>query len=113
MYSRVYQGRPKELPENYHGTAFSREDVEDGGQALPEIEYKQESPAAVCEEVTPNPACDTTPKGEERPREREGEENLFSELLLLVICALMMESEAPDTRLLALLLLLLLSPASA
>ena len=120
MYTRVYQGREKELPEEYHGTAFTAEtgkahQKESGAPITPE---ERELPKVEpMREHTPwQGSSEDTHGGDERNAGGDGATDekdartWSAELLLLVLCALLMESESPDTRLLALLLLLLLSP---
>lgn len=121
MYTRVYQGKQKELPENYHGTAFSefpeevREEVrEESAPAPPDamgdagMAFRGAAPCPDADAPCYGAACETEKKAQEK--KEDGAKAFEAELLLLVICALLMESDAPDTRLLALLLLLLLSP---
>ena len=110
MYTRVYQGKGVPLPEDYHGTAFEK------------IEKIEEEPvqeaAAFAEEGRKDSAFFAEEREKELPpppRERQEDAQAHdrawrTDILLLSICALLVESEEVDNRLLALLLLLLLSP---
>ena len=116
MYTRVYQGSRHDLPEDYHGTAFreekanaaKEEDVQNpsgGAESVMGIPQKQQ------EEEMSEEAFRPVEEVKERKEFPKGTENAWqAELLLLTLCALLIESEEPDTRLLALLLLLFLSP---
>lgn len=108
MYTRVYQGKGQPLPQDYHGTAFREEEK----TPPPSTE---EAPTPVQEEYgreqkgdLHSASCDA---GQEKTHPKEDvREGWRADILLLAICALLVQCEEADTRLLALLLLLLLSP---
>jgi hypothetical protein len=123
MYTRVYQGGKRPLPEDYHGTAFSKE--EEMILPTPEEDVVTEEneeilfpfpPCKDCEEeekeeasASPDECFESEEKGSPAAEERPCEDAWRGELLLVALCALLVECEEPDSRLLALLLLLLLS----
>ena len=110
MYTRVYQGKGRPLPEEYHGTAFREEQVPPQKELLKEETLGEEIRIPYAEEATKEAF---TPRHEEAEVTGESLENGHdwqADILLLALCALLVESEGPDNRLLALLLLLLLSP---
>ena len=115
MYTRVYRGRGQPLPENYNGTAFvSEEDVApvilEGDEATSD---GKESPAPA-QEAGEESSGAPREGSERKEAHAEGEggkggDAWQTELLLVALCALLIECEEPDGRLLSLLLLLLLS----
>ncbi len=127
MYTRVYQGGKHPLPEDYHGTAFSKEDEmiqptskEDGAPKEEESAAKDEEilsplpPCKDCEEETKEEACASDDghfreEAHAQDTAKRGQDGWQGELLLVALCALLIECDEPDSRLLALLLLLLLS----
>ena len=110
MYTRGDQGKGCPLPEDYHGTAFEKEEERACEEPLFTEEVSRADPAFFLEknepEAPPIP-CEEREEGAcAPPRDRTWN----TDILLLSICALLVESEEVDHRLLALLLLLLLSP---
>lgn len=121
MYTRVYQGGKRPLPEDYHGTAFREEEEE----IHPVLEEKAETekieeplypfpPCKECEEEAGERTCAQNAEcfheeARAQDAEKTEKDGWQGELLLLALCALLIECEQPDGRLLALLLLLLLS----
>ena len=108
MYTRVYRGKGQSLPDDYHGTAFVKEEE---GQGPFEGENEMEATPAFEAKIAAPPTKEEVQ--EEKQREKRKEDGWQAELLLVSLCALLMECEEPDGRLLALLLLLLLSGNSS
>lgn len=111
MYTRVYQGGKRELPEEYHGTAFQSEEI---CEEAPEEDVSpiEHTPYEDRGAHSPEPERDAGEgRKEEAGKKGDAQEGAWrAELLLLALCALLIESDEPDTRLLAILLLLCLSP---
>lgn len=108
MYTRVYQGKGQPLPQDYHGIAFTEEENATSPPTEEAPFPPREEPKEETKEQADDAPCNA--KAEKEDATADAGEAWGADILLLAICALLVQNEEADTRLLALLLLLLLSP---
>lgn len=127
MYTRVYQGGKRPVPEDYHGTAFSEEMIPEAPldeESIEEIPTEKEECPPIFEDVdqgsqeqthepTFSDAKESMPPPPCKKECKKREDAAWStELLLLALAALLVQNDAPDIELILVLLFLLLSPAT-
>lgn len=127
MYTRVYQGRKRPVPEHYHGTAFAEEIIPDAPldeEITQEEQEEKEGCPVFFEKADTESKEETTEPAFSREKEsapplpckeegKRAEDSAWStELLLLTLAALLVQNDTPDVELILVLMFLLLSPAT-